>query len=533
MSDSIVIRNGTVIDGTRAEPVRADVAVEDGRIMEIGNDISTGGAETIDAAGKVVAPGFIDIKTHSDWTLPLMPQAESKIRQGVTTEVIGHCGYSCAPALPDKVDALAEYLSPSAPWLSFRETSFADYLNNYPSLSVNAIHLVGHNTLRLMTMGMEDRPPTPDELDHMKRLLTEALAAGALGMSSGLFTAPGSFSETEELVALGGLLESQGARYFTHLRNEGNTVFDAVQETMEFAEQVGVHVQIVHMKLSGLDNWGGALKAMDLFAEARGRGVNIDCDIYPYTAASNPLRNLMPAWLQEGGIDGTLARLADPAMRARLRSEVDAEGLNNFGRIPSWDAVRISISPDLPQYAGRTIGSLAEERGIDQFDMAMDYIVEDHGQTRVLVDSISEDDVKDFVRNPEVMIGSDGNSVAPEGTTGQGRPHPRFYGTFAKVLGHYSRDLGLLPLQDAVHKMTGASAKALGLKDRGILKEGFRGDITIFDPETIAERATYDDPHQFAAGVDTVLVNGVRTLQGGDHTGALAGKILRRQQDFQ
>ena len=532
MSDSIVIRNGIVIDGTRAEPIRADVAVEDGRIVEIGTDISTGMAETVDAAGKVVAPGFIDIKTHSDWTLPLMPQAESKIRQGVTTEVIGHCGYSCAPALPEKVDALAEYLSPSAPWLSFRETSFADYLNNYPSLSVNAIHLVGHNTLRLMTMGMEDRPPTPDELDHMKRLLTEALAAGALGMSSGLFTAPGSFSETEELVALGGLLEEQGARYFTHLRNEGNTVFDAVQETMEFAEQVGVHVQIVHMKLSGLDNWGGARKAMDLFVEARGRGVNIDCDIYPYTAASNPLRNLMPAWLQEGGIDGTLARLADPEMRARLRQEVDAEGLNNFGRIPSWDAVRISISPDLPQYAGRTIASLAEERGIDQFDMAMDYIVEDHGQTRVLVDSISEEDVKDFVRNPEVMIGSDGNSVAPEGTTGQGRPHPRFYGTFAKVLGHYSRDLGLLPLQDAVHKMTGASAKALGLKDRGVLKEGFRADITIFDPETIAERATYDDPHQFAAGVDTVLVNGVPTLRGGDHTGALAGQILRRQQDF-
>ena len=240
----------------------------------------------------------------------------------------------------------------------------------------------------------------------------------------------------------------------------------------------------------------------------------------------------MPAWLQEGGIEGTLERLSDPSIRARLRREVDSEGLNNFGRIPSWEAVRISISPDLPQFAGRTIASLAEERGIDQFDMAMDYIVEAHGQTRVLVDSISEDDVRDFVRSPEVMIGSDGNSVSPEGTTGQGRPHPRFYGTFAKVLGHYSRDLGLLSLQDAVHKMTGASAKALGLKDRGILKRGFRADITIFDPETIAEQATYEEPHQFAAGLDTVLVNGVPTLQGGEHTGALAGGVLRRQRDF-
>jgi N-acyl-D-amino-acid deacylase len=531
-STPIVISGGTVIDGTGAEPVAADVAVADGRIVDIGSDIATGEAETVDATGLVVAPGFIDIKTHSDWTLPLMPQAESKIRQGVTTEVIGHCGYSCAPALPGKVEALAEYLSPSAPWLTFRETSFADYLTNYPALSVNAVHLVGHNTLRLMAMGMEDRPPTPDEIDHMKSLLNDALAAGALGMSSGLFTAPGSFSETEELVALGRVLEAEGARYFTHLRDEGNSVYESVAETMEFAEAVGVHVQIVHMKLSGLDNWGGAQKVMQILADARDRGVRIDCDVYPYTAASNPLRNLMPSWLQEGGIEGTLARLSNPDDRARLRREVDEDGLNNFGRIPSWEAIRISISPNLPHYAGRTIASIAEEKDIDGFDAALDYIRDDRGQTRVLVESISEDDVQDFVRSTDVMVGSDGNSVAPEGTTGQGRPHPRFYGTFAKVLGHYSRDLGLLPLHDAVYKMTGASAKALGLKDRGLLRKGFRADITVFDPATIAQRATYEDPHQFAAGVDTVLVNGVATLQGGDHTGALAGQTLRRQTDF-
>lgn len=532
MSKAIVIRQGLVIDGTRAEPFRADVAIENGKIIDIGNDISTGNAETVDAKGKFISPGFIDIKTHSDWTLPLMPQGESKIRQGVTTEVIGHCGYSCAPALPGKVEALAEYLSPSAPWLSFKETGFADYLNFYPALSVNTIHLVGHNTLRLMTMGMEDRPPTSAELRHMILLLQEALAAGALGMSTGLFTAPGSFSETEELVALGRVLEAEGGRYFTHLRNEGNSVFDAIQETMEFSEQVGVHVQIVHMKLSGLDNWGGASKAMDLFSQARAMGTAIDCDIYPYTAASNPLRNLMPSWLQEGGIEGTLAKLSNMDMRARLRREIDQDGLNNFGRIPSWDAVRISISPNLPHFAGRTIASLAEERKIDQFEMALNFIVEDHGQTRVLVESISENDVRDFVKDPNVMIGSDGNSVAPVGTTGQGRPHPRFYGTFAKVLGHYCRDLGLLSFQDAIYKMTGASAKALGLKDRGVLKKGFKADITIFDPDKIAEKATYEDPHQFATGVEAVFVNGVKTLHGDQHTGALSGQTLRRQSDF-
>ena len=532
MTGATVIRGGHIIDGTGAPGIEADIAFADGRIVEIGTDIATAGAEVIDASGKVVAPGFIDIKTHSDWTLPLMPQAESKIHQGVTTEVIGHCGYSCAPALPDKVEALADYLSPSAPWLTFRATNFKDYLDQYPALSVNSIHLVGHNTLRLMAMGMEDRPPTEAEIGHMRVLLTEALAAGALGMSSGLFTAPGSYSDVEEMVSLGRTLAATGARYFTHLRDEGNTVFDSVQEAMEFAEQIRVHVQIVHMKLSGTDNWGGAVKAMDLLADARRGGVPIDCDIYPYTAASNPLKNLFPPWLQEGGVEAMITRLADDNVRNRLRTALEAEGLNNFGRIPDWDAIRISISPDMPQYAGRTIADIAAERNIDGFNMALDYIVEDRGQTRVLVGSIAEDDVKDFVRSPDVMIGSDGNSVAPYGTTGQGKPHPRFYGTFAKVLGQYARDEELLPLHQAVWKMTGASARALGLKNRGTLQPGNAADITIFDPVTIAEQATYEDPHQFASGIHQVIVNGTTVLRDGEHTGALAGRTLRRQTDF-
>ncbi len=536
MTERIVIRGGHVIDGTGAPGIDADVAIEDGRIAEIGTDVSASGAEVVDASNRVVAPGFIDIKTHSDWTLPLMPQAESKIRQGVTTEVIGHCGYSCAPALPERVDQLADYLSPSAPWLTFRATNFRDYLDQYPALSVNTVHLVGHNTLRLMAMGMEDRPPTPAELDHMRALLVEALDAGALGMSSGLFTAPGSYSDVDEMVAIGSLLKDAGARYFTHLRDEGNTVYDSVQEAMEFAEQVGVHVQIVHMKLSGTDNWGGAAKLMGLLADARGRGVPIDCDIYPYTAASNPLKNLFPPWLQEGGVDAMIARLGDDGVRTRLRTALDAEGLNNFGRIPDWNAVRVSISPDLPQHAGRTMAELSAAdalgRGGDGFDAALDYIVADRGQTRVLVESISEDDVKDFVRSTDVMIGSDGNSVAPTGTTGQGKPHPRFYGTFARVLGRYARDESLLPLHAALWKMTGASARALGLKDRGLLRPGYAADVTVFDPVTIAETATYENPHSFAGGIDTVLVNGVPTYRYGTHTGVLAGRTLRRGTDF-
>jgi N-acyl-D-amino-acid deacylase len=430
--------------------------------------------------------------------------------------------------LPGKVALITDYLSPSAPWLTFNETSFADYVASYPATSVNRAMLVGHNTLRLMTMGMEDRPPEPVELEQMKQLLADALDAGAIGMSSGLFTAPGSYAKGDELAELGAILHHYGARYFTHLRDEANRVFDSAREAIEFGERCGIHVQIVHAKLSGTDNWGNAQKMLDLLASARARGIAIDCDQYPYVAASNPLKNLFPVWLQEGGVDAMLTRLGDMDVRDRLRREIEAEGLNNFGRIPDWGAIRVSISPDQPQYAGRTIADIAAERGADGFTTALDYIVEDRAQTRVLVSSISEDDVRSFIRSPNVLVGSDGNSVAPYGTTGQGKPHPRFYGTFARILGHYVRELGLLPLHSAIHKMTGASAAALGLVDRGILRDGFFADITVFDPDTVAERATYLDPHQYAAGIGTVLVNGAVVLEDGAHTGALPGRIIRR-----
>ena len=372
MTNNIVIKGGHVIDGSGSPGTETNIAIKNDRIIEVGRNINEENAEVIDATGKVGTPGFIDIKTHSDWTLPLMPQAESKIYQGVTTEVIGHCGYSCAPVLPAKVEELADYLSPSAPWLNFRATNFKDYLALYPNLSVNTIHLVGHNTLRLMAMGMDDSPPTAEEREHMRALLREALDAGAFGISSGLFTAPGSYSDVDELVALGKVLSNAGARYFTHLRNEANQVLDSLQEAMEFAQQVRVHVQIVHMKLSGTDNWGGASKVINLLTEARTSGIPIDCDIYPYTAASTPLKNLFPPWLQEGGIEAMITRLKASDIRQRLRSEITSDGLNNFGRVPDWNSIRISISPDMPQYAGRTIADIAAERETDDFNMALD-----------------------------------------------------------------------------------------------------------------------------------------------------------------
>jgi N-acyl-D-amino-acid deacylase len=526
--DDLVIRGGEVIDGSGAPGRFADVVVTDGRIVSIDSGQARQARRIFDATGQVVAPGFIDIHTHSDFTLPLNQRAESKIRQGVTTEVLGNCGFSAAPALPGRVEMLRDYLAASAPWLEFRATTFADYVRTFPATSVNTVMQVGHNTLRLMAMGMEDRPPRSDELSVMQRLLEEALEAGALGLSSGLFTAPGTFANTEEMVALGHVLYRHGAGYASHIRDEANRVFEAVREAIAIGEACGIHVQIAHLKLSGTDNWGGAARLLAEIEAARQRGARVDCDQYPYTTASNPLRNLLPTWVQEGSMEAMLQRLSRPDARSRMREEIAAHGLNNFGRIPAWDAVRIAISPHQQEYAGRTIGDIARGRGCDPLDAVCDYLIADRGHTRILVTSMAEEDVQEIMRSPTVLVGSDGTSLAPYGTTGQGKPHPRFYGTFPRVLGRYVRELGLLSLPQAVYKMTGGSAAALRLINRGLLREGYQADITIFDPQTIADRATYDDPHQYATGIATVIVNGVVVINAGEHTGELPGQVLRR-----
>jgi N-acyl-D-amino-acid deacylase len=278
-----------------------------------------------------------------------------------------------------------------------------------------------------------------------------------------------------------------------------------------------------------MDNWGKAARALNMIAQAKARGLDVDCDFYPYAAGSNPLKNLLPQWVQAGGVTAMLARLALPETRARIRADIARGGLNNWGRIASWDAVAISISPNLPENAGRTIGALAAERGQEPVDVIADYLIEDAGATRVLVTSISEDDICDIVRSPLTLVGSDGNCVATCGTVSQGMPHPRFYGTFPRVINHYVRELGVLSLELAVHKMTGATAQALKLEDRGLLREGYRADVTVFDPADFRDRATYADPHQYPSGSrTTVLVNGAIVVEDCVHTGMLPGTVLRR-----
>src|SRR3989440_2522753 len=532
MTWDILIRGGTLYDGSGRPGESAELAIADGRIVRIGPGLSGTAERVIDAAGLAVTPGFIDIKTHSDFTLPINPKAESKVRQGVTTEIIGHCGFSVAPCLPGKVQVLADYLSGGAPWLPFRETSFPDYLDTFPAVAVNAGMLVGHNTLRLMVLGLEDRAPSAAELDQMCGLLEEGLGAGALGLSTGLFTPPGSFAEPAEIMALCAVVARRKAAYFTHIRDESNRVLEAIEEAIAVARAYPIHVEIVHLKCSGVDNWGKAAQILDRIEQARAEGCDIDCDAYPYVAGANPLKNLLPPWVQIGGNEAMLARLALAETRARIEAEIADHGLNNWGRIPSWEAVQVSISPKLPQTAGRTIAALAAERGVDPIEQLCDHLIADNGATRVLIASISEDDIRTIVRSPKALIGSDGNCVADYGVVGQGMPHPRFYGTFPRVIGHYVGEERLIPLEQAVHKMTGGSAAALKLRDRGLLKEGWRADIAVFDPADFTDQATYAEPHRYPTGAGTTgLVNGGVVGEQSKQTGPPPGRGFGRGAD--
>jgi N-acyl-D-aspartate/D-glutamate deacylase len=524
----VILAGGQVVDGSGAPAYRADVGVEGGRIAAIGDLSGAEAALRLDATGCVVAPGFIDPHTHSDLALLLNPEAHSKVRQGVTTEVIGNCGSSPAPLVgPHAADIRARSGGSGATaWgEDWTWRTFGEYLDRLEAArpAVNVFPLAGHVTLRSAAMGFDYRPPTAEEQAGMEALLEEALQAGAGGMSSGLMTPPSSYADTEELVALARVLRRYDALYFSHIRGEGETLFRATAEAIEVGERAGVPVQIAHHKAAFRPNWGRMPNVTRLSEWANDRGVDVQFDVYPYTAGSAGLTQLIPDWVHEGGREALLGRLRDPATRARIREEVLA-----FGR--EWDRVYVTAvqSEANRPLEGKTLAEIGEQRHAAPVDVLFDLLLEEGGRAGMLHFIMDEGDVEHVLKHPLSMIGSDGSSLRPDGPLGRGKPHPRSYGCFPRVLAHYVRERHLLSLEGAVRKMTALPATRLRLGSKGFVRFGMDADLVVFDPQTVRDAATFADPHRYAEGIKDVLVGGTVTVRDGEHTGARAGRVLRR-----
>jgi N-acyl-D-amino-acid deacylase len=525
----VVIRGGTLYDGGGGAPYRGDVAISGDRIVAIGR-VAGRGAREIDAAGLAVAPGFVNMLSWANESLIQDGRSQSDIRQGVTLEVMGE-GWSMGPLNPEMkrlaLSRQADIRYPIA-WTSLGE--YLEYLERR-GIAPNVASFVGAATVRVHELGEGDVDPDPAQLARMRALVRQAMDEGAMGVASALIYAPGSFAETGELVALAGEAGRCGGMYISHMRSEGDRVLQSVDELIEIARRAHVPAEIYHLKLSGRDNWGRLSELVARIEAARARGLRITADMYTYTAGATGLDAAMPLWVQAGGREAWIARLRDPAIRARVAAEMrrPGEGWENLFRGAGPDGMMFSDfrNPALRGYAGRTLAEVARERGTSPEETAMDLVVEDNSRVGTMYFLMSEDNVRREVQLPWVSFGSDAASIATEGLFLNEHPHPRTYGNFARLLGRYVRDERLVPLAEAIRRLTALPAANLGIARRGRLRPGFFADLAVFDPRAIADRATYAAPHAYAAGMRHVFVNGTQVLAGGEPTGATPGRVVR------
>jgi N-acyl-D-aspartate/D-glutamate deacylase len=525
----LVIRNGTLADGTGNPWFRGDIAVRADRIVEVGRVMGRGVRE-IDANGLVVAPGFIDIHSHSDWLLLEEGTAQSKIRQGVTTEVLGEGG-SAGPFKGKLVPRPVSILNQPAQIRTLGEYFAAVEKSR---TSVNVASYVGEGNIWECVMGTSFDRPGPDDLRTMKELLAEAMKDGAFGLSSALMMPPGSLATTEDLIDLCSVVREHGGVFSTHIRDEGLGIFDSVKQAIAVAERAGVPVDIIHLKIADQQYWGRMKEVVALIDEARRRGVNVQANVYPYTRGNNDLVSIIPPWAHEGGRSNLLARLKDPIQHKRLKQDIrnGLPGWYNHYTAVGGDWSRMLISAN-NRYKGMTIDRViaAKNEGktaaTDSLDVLFDLLIEQEGSVSTVYAHHTEEDMNLALAQPWCSVGSDGSAFATEGRLRRGNPHPRNFGTFPRVLGVYVRERGVLRLEDAVRKMTSLNAAKLGLRDRGVLRPGAFADITVFDPRRVIDRSTYEEPFQYGEGIELVVVNGVVVLENGTHTGARPGRILR------
>lgn len=529
----LILRGGTIVDGTGNEPYAADVGIHNGRITAIGDLQNASAPCTIEAVGLCVAPGFIDIHTHSDISLLYNPQQTSALAQGITTQVVGNCGIAMGLITDEPIFAYERrWLAPYGIRVTW-EGRFARFHEAVAErgTATHIIPQVAHGTLRKRVMGMERRPPTPAEMDQMRALIEQAVEDGVWGFSTGLEYAPGSYAKTEEIIDLAKVAARYGLFYSTHLRDEADGLVEAVQEALRIGEKAGIRVQLSHHKADGERNWGSVHRTLQMVEEARAKGLDVMLDQYPYDAyLTSLLTGILPDWATEGGPDAVVERLRHPATRQRIITEI-------LTRHPDWDStaegshwqrVVIAVARNNRDLQGKSILQVARERHCHPVDCVLDILIEEHTFVSAARFTLSEEDVRTVLRHPLTMIGSDAIATAPMGKMAVDRVHPRNYGTFPRVLGRYVRDLHILSLCQAVHKMTGLPAQRLGLRDRGVLREGAIADITVFNPLTVQDLATFAEPHRLPLGIEYVLVRGKLALEHGVPTGVLAGEVLRR-----
>ena len=523
----VIIRGGQVIDGTGAAPVAADIAIAGDRIVQIG-PVQGSGGNTIDATGKIVCPGFIDIHSHTDLSLLVDPRAESKIRQGVTTEVAGQDGSSLAPLTNGRLRSLQEGYGRRY-GVDIGWTDFTGLFNTLEQqgIGLNFISLAGQGTIRGYVVGYENVPASARQVDAMKDLVDQAMSEGAWGLSSGLEYTPGSFADEDEISELGRVAAGYSGFYATHMRNEDDFLVEAVSEAISTARKAEIALQIAHFKASGRRNRDKVAVCFDMIEQAIGEGMDITLDRYPYIAYATTLQNLFPTRFRAGGAEAFVSRLQSPdvlpAMRRAAVDKVDMLG--------DWSAVMITSvgRAENQDYVGRRVSEIVARSGQDPFEFVRELLIAENGSVGMVGFGMSEEEITSVLTHPLVMVASDGGAAAVSGPLSETTPHPRYYGTFPRVLGKYCREEGLFDLPTAVHKMTGQPAQRLGLADRGRIDVGLVADLVVFDPDTVIDRADFMNPHQYAQGIESVLVNGAVVIDGGEHTGALPGKVLRKQ----
>lgn len=523
----MIIKNGEIIDGTGKPGYRADLELQKDKITSIGK-IEAKDAETvIDASGLVVSPGFVDIHSHSDYYLLIDPRAESKIMQGVTTEVGGNCGYAAAPIFGDLLkERRKTYLEQFDIHLNWTDLSGYYEKLKEKGTAVNFAPLLGHNTIRASVMGYEDRTPEPNELKKMELLVLEGFNQGAFGMSVGLIYPPSCYAKTEELIRLFKIVKECDGLFTCHMRSEGEKLLDAIEETIQIGRETGVRTQISHLKTAGKNNWNKINRAFSLIESALGDGIDIACDRYPYTASNTGLSAVLPDWAFEGGIKKQMERLQEKKTRELLKKEI----LKNHPEPELWKTVMISqvVTDKNKDLEGKKVSEGAELRNKDVFDFIFDLLAEEQSQVEAIYFCMCEKNFQRIIKKDYVMIGSDSGAKGVNGPLADGTPHPRGFGSYPRVLGKYVRDENIFDLPVAIKKMTSDPCRRLKITDRGLIKEGNYADLVLFDPEEIKDTATYENPKQYSEGIEYVFVNGEMAVKEGKPTGILAGKGLRK-----